>query len=644
MSTSEEKLLEFFEYIWGEDKGQVSLATIEHGSPKPRQYMLDWPLRKKQIISFVLSEDATGKDIYFRPAVFKSPDEASEHTADGKTRPTRDNVKGANVLWVDIDGYKSGQSHPPEDWPAFCKDRGIPEPSLIVRPSVQASQHVYWGLDEFTPTEVVETLNRNLAAVIGADLSGWDGNQLLRVPYTKNQGWRTDTEHKEWYTGKAVEATILHFDTSKVSRATQFSELAQAEKELIDRLQVKLTEDLPTLDAVKVQANWSDELYAQFSLDEEGATKASPDKRSGSLQKLAYLAVESGMSDEQIFVILDDADTRWGKYAKRSSGARHKELIKIIARGRAKLGYITEDLLTFSGLAASVGQDIEGTTPKLIYRWDEFIEAEFDIKWLIEGLLSEGGYGVVTGQPGVGKTQFGLQWAISMALGRSILGHSVSGGARKGLMFSLEMNKESLHHFANKVDQAYPGERSKIGKNLGIIPLGRPIDILSKEGFKYLDAVLAQEQPDFVYIDSLKKIMGKSLNDDEAIRNMNDALQVLRSKHRAAFYVIHHDRKKPSGGAAVGDLNDMYGSQYIAAEADSVLSLIKSNEKNVVRLEYWKTRLEEEPSPLWLKRTSNIQFEEHDKEAGDDGIRIIGATNGSKKPDSDQGGRANLFG
>jgi hypothetical protein len=623
-----ENLLEFFDYQWGTEPGQVYLATLNKGG-EFTQYMLEWPRLRPQIVKHVIAQQGQGKDVYFSPSTFCKPEDTVVFNERGKTAAKRENAIGSHVAWVDIDGYKPNQSQPPDNWLDFAKEKGIPAPTQVVQPSVDSSQHVYWKFEKFTPIDEVESINRGLAAITGADLSGWDANQLLRVPFTTNHGYRNpdpktgEVRRKEWYKGQVIDARLLG-QTDEVVKVNDFSAMARAEQEIVERLAVTLGEVIP-IEKVMALGKWSDALYAQFEMSREEAEASSPDKRSGALQKLTYLAAESGMTDDQIYSILDFADRRWEKYVKRSPKIRHKLLSDMIARARAKLGYISLDDLTFAGMLG----DTETEIPKIVYSWDEFLSAQFKVEWLIDGVLSTTGYGVMTGQPGVGKTQVGLQFAIGLALGHSnILGWHVSGGPRKGMMFSLEMGKESLKYFAEKIQNQYPGQERDIGKNLSIVPLGKAINILSNEGQVFIDNLLSEYKPDFLYIDSLKKIMSKSLNDDEAIRNMNDILQAIREKHRCAIYVVHHDRKKQNGGknTDAGDLSDMYGSQYIAAEADFALSFRKTSEKGVIVMDPWKVRLDREPEPTYLQRNENLQFtvkEDFSDEEGDR-IRIVG--------------------
>jgi hypothetical protein len=618
--------------MWGETPGQAYIATLTKGG-EFSQFMLEWPRSRQAIPKFILSQVAEGRDTYYCPSLFVPFDKTVEFNHKGKTAATRANIQGSQSFWVDFDNGAA-----PSNWSEFAKEKGIPEPSMVIQSSVSGNQHAYWRTEFNTSVDDIEQTNRSLALTVGADRSGWDGNQLLRPPFTTNFGYKGNGDRKPWFRGQPVEVNVIGPVSYDSVRTEEFSNLGSVEREILDSLQ--LAGNVPSIESVLAYGKWSKELFEQFSMDQQEASDSSPDKRSGAIQKLAYLAAESGMTDDQIYSILDFADKRWEKYVKRSPSIRHKLLTDIIARARVKVGYLTDDMLTFAGLLGKSDEVTE--VPKLVYSWDEFLAADFYVEWLIDGLLSTTGYGVLTGQPGVGKTQLGLQLAISLALGHSsILGFHVNGGARKGLMFSLEMGKESLKHISHKIQNQYPGLEREIGKNFKIVPLGKAINILSVEGRNFLESILSEQKPDFIYIDSLKKIMSKSLNDDEGIRMMNDIIQEIRERHRCAVFVVHHDRKKQNGGKGTdaGDLSDMYGSQYIAAEADFALSLRKTEKKGLIVMDHWKVRLDEEPSPKYLQRNDNLQFEITEAFSNEEGdnLRIIGSPSSSDSDPDEEG-------
>src|SRR5205823_811982 len=62
---------------------------------------------------------------------------------------------------------------------------GVPPPSVLIASSPGRLQ-AYWRLREPVPPPVGERCNRLLGLALGADPSGWDLTQLLRIPGTRN--------------------------------------------------------------------------------------------------------------------------------------------------------------------------------------------------------------------------------------------------------------------------------------------------------------------------------------------------------------------------------------------------------------------------------------------------------------------------
>jgi hypothetical protein len=87
-------------------------------------------------------------------------------------RRLKANASPLCALYVDGDGAQV----PP----------GLPAPTAVVDSS-PGRQQFYWRLTAPVAAEVGEQLNRRLAYAMGADKSGWDLTQLLRVPGTVNR-------------------------------------------------------------------------------------------------------------------------------------------------------------------------------------------------------------------------------------------------------------------------------------------------------------------------------------------------------------------------------------------------------------------------------------------------------------------------
>ena len=150
---------QFFDSLFNGSKGWLAATFIEASTKRVQNkyYSLD-----SLSDFFQVCEDKSrqGWNCYFVPATM------------AKQGRTKQDFKESNVVWMD---YDKGTSLPKFEEPL---------PSHVVESS-PGKYHVYWQLDE--------SVNRALAAQYGADKSGVDCTQLLRVPGTINYKYDAQT-------------------------------------------------------------------------------------------------------------------------------------------------------------------------------------------------------------------------------------------------------------------------------------------------------------------------------------------------------------------------------------------------------------------------------------------------------------------
>lgn len=589
---------DFLDYVWERDQGQASIATLSQGESF-KQYMIPWPEKRDSIVRFILKQDAAGNDVYFSPNLFEMP-------ADGKPRREREYAKPTRILYADFDNHSA-----PEDWEVAAKEHGIPVPTLRVQSSVPGNEHAYWKLSEFQQEhdiDWVERKNRAIAARLGADMSGWDGHKLLRVPYTTNNGYRAplngEVVRKPWYQGESVPVTILS-QTAPVSPA-QFESLGTVEREVRDAIELG---EIPNAEVALMLGNTTPGIIAHISMTQEEATESSPDKRSGALQKLAYMLAESTFNDEAMFSILGETAKRWDKYNDRSPAGRRKLIIDMIAKARAKIGYLGDDEIAFAGLLGSAPVATEQET-KLVYNFSEFLALDIKVNWFLKNLVSEASIGMITGEPGVGKTQLGMNMAMELALGHNFLDYENEVGPVKVLFLELEMHAAGLKYFMEQMGRGQNDHRA-LSANLNISALGEMLPLDNEKGYKFLDNMLSQFKPDVLFIDSLQTMSTKPLSDEVASRALMESLRKLRVKHNCAMYVVHHNKKKQAGSSNVASLNDLYGSVFISAGLDWALSVQHDTDNpGGILLNETKNRFAAmRQLPLNLERDKNLIFQ-----------------------------------
>ena len=159
--TATELRLQYFDFLF---EGMTGFLSIAHAPKKTKQFQekfFPWPDQRSLIVSYI--EDlVTGNNIWFSINLFRRPKRSRDYAI-----PTR-------LVWADLDYCNPGEVTPP--------------PQARIETSPQRFQAV-WRLDEVIDPVKAQDLSKRIAyqyAEKGADKSGWDIEQLLRVPFTYN--------------------------------------------------------------------------------------------------------------------------------------------------------------------------------------------------------------------------------------------------------------------------------------------------------------------------------------------------------------------------------------------------------------------------------------------------------------------------
>jgi len=573
----EEELRQFLDTIWGRDTCAVRMAS-RNRDLRFRQVLYPWPANEKDVIDFITGNHAAGSEVYFSPDLYKP-----EAIALG--RASKDLVLGSRVICLDFDGNAPDSNV----WDETGIHEGLPIPSIIIQSSEVDNQHMYWVLDEFiTDVALLENMRRAITYKLKADGSGWDAGQLLRPPFTTNYGYVKKRD-------KTYDV-IIERSTDRVYPASQFA----PPKDFAPLLSTTIDLDtLPTVERILLNGSFVEGFENLFF---KSLKDLASGDRSGALMAVAYYAAESDLSDTEIYALVQDADTRWGKYVGR--GDRPQRISDIVARARTKYphGHI-EIGFNFDGEAA------EQPTPT-VFSFKEMLEAPFDIEWFIDKLLSRTGYGLFVGAPGVGKTQLLIRLGVAVALGKEFLKWPVTIGPQRVMLFALEMYGEGVKNFLSNMTDLHDAETlEKLHENFFIYPQNREIYLDTKAGRDVFERYLEEFKPSLVFIDSLSKAVLGSLNEDKAVRPVSAYLDQVRRKYKCAIIVVHHGKKKqPSDpGAQDADTDYVYGSRFITTDADFVLGFQHAG-RDQIEVSYSKVRYGPTLEPFTIERDKNMNF------------------------------------
>lgn len=537
----------FFDYIYGQEEGYVYCARKTPGNQHAfEQNFFEWPSKRADLVSHVLAYRSQ-YEVYTAPALFKSPENAS-----------KESVKGASVYWVEFDGAL------PDDL------LGMPEPTLRIQSSGEGHEHWYWKLDEVvTSVNDIESVNRALTYLFKADSSGWDACQILRPPFTFNHKRQRETSLVEVKEGIKLPPGL-------------FTGLPQPPPPV----EAPIPEKIPAIEAVVMKYNWPEPAAALFR---QGPHEG---KRSDNLMSLGYYCAEMNMTVEEILAVLMNADERWQKFAGRAD--RMTRLMEIVTIARQKYP------------PQSAGVDGRPLLQPLGFK--TLLATTVELNWVWDGLLQDGGYMLVTGPSGIGKTQFSLGAAGQLALGKDFLDRKVDPKPKRIGFFSLEMGLVDLKYFVMQLGEGWTDEEKEIlEENMQFFPLGEPLYMTKPEVRSDIEQLVGDLRLDGIVVDSLGSATDEEVSDEKFKKffHWNDQ---LRARTGAFTWYIHHHRKASGDNKKPNKLSDVYGSQYITSYATTVLCLWEGSVVDSTQLIPLKVRLAKKPPAFNMHKDGNLHF------------------------------------
>jgi hypothetical protein len=568
---------EFLDDLFGDQEGTVYSPTM---GKRWKQHFFQWPQESQKLEVHI--KNYHDQDVYLSPALFTEP------------KVSRETFKGTNYLWADFDG-----SVPTAD---------VIEPTLKVSSSIEGHEHWYWRLDKFLTDKIlVEDLTRRIAYHYQADLGTWDYARVLRPPDTWN--------HKR---NKPV--TVVR-KTNQVYTVDKF--LWVPIPPAGTTVDIKLG-SLPEFEGILAKYKWTyDARDLLTKVVNEG-------RRSDALARLAHECAEIGLSNEEIYVVLEARDRAWGKFVGRSDRQKRLEDFIIKVRGkRAATAEITQD----------------GTE---VYRFRDFMNTNIVLKWAIEELLPVAGSMVIFGKPGIGKSTYALRLAMSLALGKDYFLKWKIVNPQRTLFLSLEMQHDELKQFF--LDMEVSDEDSmKLQESFFVWPIGHayPLDTPDQqiELLKYIDL----HKIELIVIDSLSLSMYGSISDDNDIKRLNAFLnEDVRKARRCGYIFIHHPRKEGAEATRRDkNMDDAYGSTFIAANAQTVIILSQRAGSPRVTVHMEKARHKrEEKEKFEIERTPDRGFKLANETPSSDAISLDRATDivVGRKAESDKSGNVSSLG
>jgi hypothetical protein len=265
-----EKRLTFFRYLFPKSRGFIRVARRNPHNKAFEEEFFKWPDEAEKMGAWIAT-NIPGHDLYFSPMLFARP------------QGNKESVDICTCAWADLDSC-----HP---------SNLLVEPTITIESSTDRYQALWCFEGEVDPAEA-EDVSRRIAykhADQGADKSGWDLTQLLRIPWSNNHKYRVAglvPEVKVLRVGQGS-YTLDQFDQYPQAKGYEFSAIPFPEDDVLSKL-----DSDQLLETYKFRLMPSVWHLIQTEPDEDW---------SKALWQLQMLLFEGGMTREEVFVVSNAA-------------------------------------------------------------------------------------------------------------------------------------------------------------------------------------------------------------------------------------------------------------------------------------------------------------------------------------------------
>lgn len=327
MSVTETELrLKFFDFLFEDRTGFLSIAHAPRDNKnKFAEKFFAWPDQREGMGAYIDSI-VSGHNIWFSVNLFRRPKRSRDYAT-----PTR-------LVWADCD---------------LCNPGDItPAPQCRIESSPRRYQ-AFWRLDELVDPEKAQDLSRRIAyayAEHGVDKSGWDIEQLLRVPFTFNY------KYDDGNTTVPEVKLLSAFEALLPVEVFEGTTAATPEEAQVDGEPMPDVMQLP--DVQSVIYKYSNALRRTAFFDTFTQEPASD--WSASLWLLINICLEQGMTKEETFAVA--LESKCNKYERDSRPISY--LWKEVTKAELKQKQI--QLMVGEGQALVLPTIYEGDPPESI--------------------------------------------------------------------------------------------------------------------------------------------------------------------------------------------------------------------------------------------------------------------------------------
>ncbi len=567
--------VDFLKHIFDNQPGRYIGLSVKNNEAGTWKDVFFTDLTKA--IRFIKKQPETN-DVYFCPTKFASRKRRKEFAQPSK------------FLWSDLDEINpdaiSSEHKPTHAWE-----------------SSPGRYQALWELDHIYSSSDIEDKNKGLAYSLGADKSGWDITQVLRIPGTYNNKYPARPPVKLMWANGVSGKPLINFPEppqTPISDLGKHVELIKPSKTRASLLIKKHKHKIP-----------------RPVLRTLMSSRAEEGKRSDVIWRLAHELVKVKLAPGDIFNILKASI--WNKYRGRRDEA---ERLSHDIRAALQNKRIEQKPLELKEAPKSTLVDREKVERNKIRKQIEREELEFkkieeaeDITeisqvlkvtdhfalmaaqntspgWLIDKFWTQDSHGIIAGEPKSFKSTLLLDFMISVASGKPFLDLFDVTSPGPVLYVQNENSDWIMQDRANKIQcsRELGGTFEKKLKDLWVtMPPKLPIYYVNQQGYSFsnsdhneqIEILINKLKPKVVAFDPLYLMFDGDVNSAKDLGPILSFLLYLKQEYKCSIILVHHWNKS---GASKRGGQRMLGSTTLHGWIESawylnVLGLEASEDK-----------------------------------------------------------------
>ena len=475
------------------------------------------------------AKTSAGVDLYWCPLVFSGP------------RRDIQLSNGGNCLYADLDP--------------------VDPRSLEVRPTIawESSPGRYqalWWIDQMLEPSEFERINKGLTYHLGADKSGWDLTQVLRIPGTSNHKTNPPKSGKLLWMEQHV------FNTASIPLSDDTRGPSKSRSITLVGLLSKYRKKFPTKVSQLLQ-------YPD--------SRVTPGKRSEMLWYIESELVKAQIPMEDIIQMV--RLSAWNKYKGRRDEEKRltTEIQKVYDESQS-------DGPTKDDPAEDEDEDEDTPTKKSKFMTLGRLlgKPRFETPWLVKGIWHKGSSGVIAGEPKTFKSTLALDLAISVASGKKFLGEFEVMEPGPVIVIQNE-NAEWVMSSRAEMMMSAKGMVGEVTWPNITFAEEPPIHFLNNSGYTFddpqdretLEEKIKEVHPVLIIFDPLYLMFEGDINSAQELQSLLRYLMYLTDQYKASVMVIHHNKK---GGTNARGGQNMLGSTTLHGWVESALYLTTTGE------------------------------------------------------------------